>query len=649
MASTIGTLKIEIEAGIARLERDMKQAARSVESASNSIKGAISGVQTAFAALAAVVGVGAFGALVRQSFEAIDANAKLADRLGITTQTLAGLQHAANLANVSQQTLITASRHLATGISEAAAGTGEAKRAFDMLGLSAQNLLRLPMDQQLSVIIDRLRGVENVTQRNALAADIFGARATEMLNLISGGSQALQEAAEDAKAWGLALDRVDSAKVEAANDAILRVQGAAKGVSNTIAVVLSPVIADLAERFASAAKESGGFRDTIQSVLDWIVKGAAFAADAIRGLQVVWEGLKVGVANALNVVIQSVTSIDQAFTDLWNKIAGSWAGEKLGLVKAQYSRILQEIAEISRTRVAEIEDSFEQLALQELPSGGILEWYARVQEGAQKAAEAVAEAAPKINQGAVLAVVQDDGFAKLQEQLRARIGKLAESQLTERQQLEMHLAEQQRMLDEAFVLGLISEQRQKELLEELELQHQAKLGDIEAQGILARRRFAELNSVQQTQFVLGQLLQLTQGVATHNRAMFTLNKIAAIANAVINTSEGVTKALSAYPPPLSFAMAAAQLAAGMAQVQQIRAAQFGGTSAPSIGGGGAIPVTPAETPAPPPAMTTQEPAREPRVVHIQLEGSGVVSDEWIRNTLIPAINDAIGDGVTIQA
>jgi hypothetical protein len=66
--------------------------------------------------------------------------------------------------------------------------------------------------------------------------------------------------------------------------------------------------------------------------------------------------------------------------------------------------------------------------------------------------------------------------------------------------------------------------------------------------------------------IAGSLAEMTASTANSNRKMFELNKAAGITNAIINTYEGVTKALASYPPPISFAMAGAQLAAGMAQV-----------------------------------------------------------------------------------
>jgi hypothetical protein len=63
--------------------------------------------------------------------------------------------------------------------------------------------------------------------------------------------------------------------------------------------------------------------------------------------------------------------------------------------------------------------------------------------------------------------------------------------------------------------------------------------------------------------------------------LFEDNKTVAIATALINTFQGITQALANYPPPFSFAMAAAQAALGFAQVAKIRQ-----TSRTSKGGGG---------------------------------------------------------------
>jgi TP901 family phage tail tape measure protein len=56
--------------------------------------------------------------------------------------------------------------------------------------------------------------------------------------------------------------------------------------------------------------------------------------------------------------------------------------------------------------------------------------------------------------------------------------------------------------------------------------------------------------------------------------MFNIGKAASIAQAIINTYEGASRAVAAYPPPFSAIMAAVQIALGMAQVQKIASTNF---------------------------------------------------------------------------
>jgi hypothetical protein len=62
------------------------------------------------------------------------------------------------------------------------------------------------------------------------------------------------------------------------------------------------------------------------------------------------------------------------------------------------------------------------------------------------------------------------------------------------------------------------------------------------------------------------------------------NKAVAIAAAIINTAVGVSKALSAYAPPVSFVMAALQAAAGLAEITTIKS-----TTIPSAERGAFLP------------------------------------------------------------
>jgi len=130
-------------------------------------------------------------------------------------------------------------------------------------------------------------------------------------------------------------------------------------------------------------------------------------------------------------------------------------------------------------------------------------------------------------------------------------------------------------------------------------QYETSLTALQKKGLTERQKFAAMSTKAQTQTILGEMINLTSGIAQHNKEAFELNKIASTANAIISTYEGVTKTLSTYPWPLAGAMAALHLGAGLAQVQAIQSTSFsggGGTAPSGITGGGSAPIAEVVTP-----------------------------------------------------
>ena len=114
-------------------------------------------------------------------------------------------------------------------------------------------------------------------------------------------------------------------------------------------------------------------------------------------------------------------------------------------------------------------------------------------------------------------------------------------------------------------------------------------GNEEKTGQIVRDRieFEKKSELEKTQFGISQAKTFFAALGTQNKKFFAAMKAFAIAEAIINTYQGATKALATYPPPFNFIAAAATVAAGLAQVATIRAqtAQRGGTL---IGGSAAV-------------------------------------------------------------
>jgi hypothetical protein len=84
---------------------------------------------------------------------------------------------------------------------------------------------------------------------------------------------------------------------------------------------------------------------------------------------------------------------------------------------------------------------------------------------------------------------------------------------------------------------------------------------------------------------LGHLQDLGTQTASTLTTVFKNNKAASIAAAIINTAVAITKALSQYPPPISFAMAGLQAAAGAAQIAAIKSTKMAKGGSFTVPGG----------------------------------------------------------------
>src|SRR5690606_20240331 len=107
--------------------------------------------------------------------------------------------------------------------------------AIEALGLSADALARMKPDEAMAAIADRLKEIKNPAERAAVASDIFGRAGMKLQNVLMGGSEAFKAAREETERLGISFNRVDAAKVEQANDAMMRAKEVVRGVGQQVA------------------------------------------------------------------------------------------------------------------------------------------------------------------------------------------------------------------------------------------------------------------------------------------------------------------------------------------------------------------------------------------------------------------------------
>lgn len=318
----IGSIGVSVVARVGDFVKGMDKARRSARRTFRSIDRGVKSVVGFGSAVTAVVAGGSLAYLVNQQLQAVDATTKFADRLGITTERLGGLQYAADLTGVSTNNLQLGLQRMTRRIAEAAQGTGEARGALAELGLDAQELASQTPDEQFRRVADAMEGVANQGDRVRLAMKLFDSEGVALINTMRGGAEALDQMQAEAEALGLTFDRSAGAKIEMANDAITKLRGVAAGFGRTLAVELAPFITAAANGLVKLTGESGGMGRVVLMVMEKIATGIAYVADGLELGKAAFKGLQSAVTFGLSVLLDGASTTLGAMESILNLIPG---------------------------------------------------------------------------------------------------------------------------------------------------------------------------------------------------------------------------------------------------------------------------------------------------------------------------------------
>ena len=168
---------------------------------------------------------------------------------GLSTGQLQEFSYAAELIDVSIDTLQTSLTKLTNNMQNAMNGTGDAKKAFEQLGIAVTDSdgnMRTANDVFYETI-DALGKVGNATERDALSMDIFGRSAQDLNPLIIQGSDTLREYADEAHNMGYVLGNEALTALGAVDDSVQRLQTTQDAVKNKLSAEFAPYLTSFYE------------------------------------------------------------------------------------------------------------------------------------------------------------------------------------------------------------------------------------------------------------------------------------------------------------------------------------------------------------------------------------------------------------------
>jgi hypothetical protein len=286
MASA-GTVTLNLDANSVKLLRELQKSERASRSTATKMRKEFGAAFKAIALATAAAGA-AFGRLAKQSIDAQDRLSKLAQTTGVSTEALSQLEFAAKLSGTSLDGLQTGLLRLSRTASDAANGLSTATRAFDAIGVSAQNqdgTLR-DTEQLLLDVAERFAGLEDGAAKAAVAQELFGRSGAQLIPFLNQGKDGIQALREEADKLGLTIGSDAAKAAERFNDNLLRVRSAFDGLIAQSTQAMLPMLEALSDRFVEGVKSTDGMSKAVEQLVTAFKTLLSVAITTYRSLQI---------------------------------------------------------------------------------------------------------------------------------------------------------------------------------------------------------------------------------------------------------------------------------------------------------------------------------------------------------------------------
>ena len=316
----------------------------------DSAKDALNGMDSFSAGTVAAMGAAAaaIAAVIKATKElgemTIEAAAKVDEYLtesmitDVPTQILQAWDYAAPLIDVDADTIKNGMVKITKAMGEAAAGNDAAIERFEALGVSitdADGQLRSSEDV-LYDVVDALGKIENATERDVAAQELFGKSFGDLKPLINAGSAALKEYYKEAEAVGYILSDDQVKALGEVDDAYQRLQLTIEAQKMMLSAEFAPAVKDAMEVFTKWVQKAGqylvdsGIIQNLAAIVQNLVSILDTGGEMLSGM----PGFQLAL-DALKVTLGAVAQFTALIADAADVIAGlftlDWGRMSTGL------------------------------------------------------------------------------------------------------------------------------------------------------------------------------------------------------------------------------------------------------------------------------------------------------------------------------
>lgn len=273
------------------LSAEDSQFKRTVESAGKELKKMAKDGSLGMVAMgAAFVTV---GKAMQDTLDTMDQISKMSSKTGFSTESLSALKYAAELSDVSLESLEKSFIKLSKSVD----GNSPSFSKLN-INLKDSNGTLKSNETILMEVADAFAGMEDGAQKTAIATEIFGKSGADMIPLLNSGSEAIRAQMQEAENLGITFDSVSAKQAERFNDSITTLTNSAKGFTQELVLALMPTIDTLSGKFETVsgkATKTGNNLTPLKAIARGIAMGFLLVVETVdilgSSLALLWTPL----------------------------------------------------------------------------------------------------------------------------------------------------------------------------------------------------------------------------------------------------------------------------------------------------------------------------------------------------------------------
>ncbi len=317
-------INVQLTASLSELKAGMTQGADIVKDQTGKMTDAVmglkssteavaSGIRSAFAGFASLLGGGmiieSLRSLVNKTVEFSEQLERMKLQTGMSEYELMKFKTAAESVGSNIETVSMSFRFLGRNIDSAKAGIGPAADAFRAMGLDV-NKMGTDMQADFERIADKFAGYEDGANKIALATAIFGRAGYELIPILNQGGTGIEQfGSKMGMTQKQVEDMTNASKAYHAETVLVDAQ--IEGMRNRIVTGILPALTD----FISGISQS----DTVVGAITWTLKALILTLETVKAaFEILFKSVVTWVQNAWD----GIRMLGKGVEDLWGMITG---------------------------------------------------------------------------------------------------------------------------------------------------------------------------------------------------------------------------------------------------------------------------------------------------------------------------------------